>query len=329
MINTKDPLVSVIVTTYNRKQLLKETIDSILNQSFKDFELIVVDNYSNYYFIAFMKSFNDDRIRAFQNQNNGIIAINRNFGIKKAKGKYIAFCDDDDLWDKHKLQKQIKAFQNNIQFGVVAVGTEVKLTSYRFKVKRKQQKNSILLFKDLFYSHSATLSSLIIENKNIQLFLTKQEFIAVEDFEYQVRLLQRTKGKLLILKEPLVTYRVVNSSMSSEIIRYSNIINVIEFYRKDLTKKIYEDALYLAYLKIGLKCLKKGIPAKNYFLKSVNHNQSVKKQIISLSLTWFSLLPSKVILKLLDFVYRSAFITNIVYGRLTKGGCFPIKREIQ
>ncbi len=100
--------VSVIVTTFNRKFFLTETINSILNQSYKDFELIVVDNYSDYNFISHIKSFKDKRIRAFQNQNNGVISINRNFGIKKAKGKYLAFCDDDDIWFKEKLDLQIK-----------------------------------------------------------------------------------------------------------------------------------------------------------------------------------------------------------------------------
>ena len=87
------PLISVIVTTYNRKRLLKQTLDSILNQTFTDFELIVVDNYSDYNFISYIKSFNDKRIKSFQNKNNGVIAVNRNYGIIKAQGKYIAFCD--------------------------------------------------------------------------------------------------------------------------------------------------------------------------------------------------------------------------------------------
>ncbi len=110
---SKRPLISVIVTTYNRKELLEETINSILNQTFKNFELIVVDNNSNYDFLTHMNNFNDRRIHAYQNSNDGIIAINRNFGIKKARGDYIAFCDDDDLWAPQKVEIQIVTIEDS------------------------------------------------------------------------------------------------------------------------------------------------------------------------------------------------------------------------
>lgn len=85
------PLVSVILITYNRECFLKETIDSILAQTYRNFELIIIDNFSDYDFNALVNSYHSNKIRAFQNQNNGIIAINRNFGIERARGNYLAF----------------------------------------------------------------------------------------------------------------------------------------------------------------------------------------------------------------------------------------------
>ena len=96
------PLVSVILITYNRECFLKETIDSILAQTYRNFELIIIDNFSDYDFNALVNSYHSNKIRAFQNQNNGIIAINRNFGIERARGNYLAFCDDDDIWYPNK-----------------------------------------------------------------------------------------------------------------------------------------------------------------------------------------------------------------------------------
>src|SRR4030043_6890 len=87
--------VSVIIPTYNRAQTLAEAIDSVLSQTFKDFELIVVDNYSTDATESVVNAYTDRRIRYFKNQNNGFVRINRNFGIEKSHGEYIAFLDDE------------------------------------------------------------------------------------------------------------------------------------------------------------------------------------------------------------------------------------------
>ena len=135
------PLVSVVVTTYNRRELLMKTIDSILNQTYKNFELIVVDNYSDYDFLSYLKSFNDERIRSFQNKNEGIIAVNRNFGIKKAKGEYIAFCDDDDIWFPKKLELQLKTMlttktQMSCTDGLIGKGVYDSTKKYKINMRK-------------------------------------------------------------------------------------------------------------------------------------------------------------------------------------------------
>ena len=109
----KKPLVSVIVTTFNRCEMLAETIQSILQQTLSDFELIVVDNMSEDGTLEYISSIQDGRIRYFRNQNYGVIAKNRNYGIREAKGTYIAFCDDDDLWLPNKLEVQVTLLKNN------------------------------------------------------------------------------------------------------------------------------------------------------------------------------------------------------------------------
>jgi glycosyltransferase involved in cell wall biosynthesis len=105
-----NPLVSVIVTTYNRKKKLKEALVSILEQTYTNIEILVVDNFSDYDIKGFIQEFNDTRIILIQNANNGNYVINRNLGIKNAHGDYIAFCDDDDYWLPHKLTEQIRFF---------------------------------------------------------------------------------------------------------------------------------------------------------------------------------------------------------------------------
>jgi glycosyltransferase involved in cell wall biosynthesis len=101
------PKVSVVVPTFRRAGLLKETVESILGQTFGDFELIVVDNMSEDGTDEYVAGIGDSRVRYFRNPNGGVIAVSRNFGICQARGEYVALCDDDDLWLPTKLAKQV------------------------------------------------------------------------------------------------------------------------------------------------------------------------------------------------------------------------------
>lgn len=109
-----NPSISIILTTYNRPGLIKESIASILCQTYSDFELIVIDNFSEYDFFELIQGFNDIRIKPFQKANKGIIAVSRNYGIELATGEFIAFCDDDDLWEPTLLEEQIQVMRKNL-----------------------------------------------------------------------------------------------------------------------------------------------------------------------------------------------------------------------
>jgi len=104
------PLVSVIIPTYNRDELLRRAMESVLNQTFDDFELIVVDGAKSDETKGLVKSFGDKRLRYVPQKGKGI-ANARNIGIKKARGEFIAFLDDDDIWKPEKLERQIQGFK--------------------------------------------------------------------------------------------------------------------------------------------------------------------------------------------------------------------------
>jgi len=223
--NENNPLVSVIVTTYNRKKLLKETINSILNQTYKNFELIVVDNYSNYDFFNHIKSFNDDRIIAFQNQNNEIIAVNRNFGIRKAKGEYIAFCDDDDIWYPYKLTCQLKKFKNN-PYGLCStnhdyISNDRKKVNNKHKIKKRYLNltfNKFILSGGFICNSSVMIKREIIET--IGLFDEDPKLIAAEDYHYWARILK--KYKACYIDRILISYRIDSMDSIIKIFRNNN-----------------------------------------------------------------------------------------------------------
>jgi len=108
--NEKNPTVSVIIPTYNRAHTIGRAIKSVLNQTYQDFEIIVVDDGSTDNTEEVVKSFRDKRIRYIQHKKNKGAAAARNTGIKSAKGKYIAFQDSDD--DDNGYRKNSRALQN-------------------------------------------------------------------------------------------------------------------------------------------------------------------------------------------------------------------------
>ena len=104
---------SVIIPTYNRCDLLKRAINSVLAQSFKKFEIIIIDNYSTDKTHKIVKNFKKKNIKYKKIRNRGIIAKSRNVGMKLAKGEWIAFLDSDDTWTKDKLTNVHKTIINN------------------------------------------------------------------------------------------------------------------------------------------------------------------------------------------------------------------------
>lgn len=110
-IDKSGPLVSIIIPTYNRARLLGRAIQSILNQTYPNFEIIVVDDCSSDNTENVVRSFCDERMRYIRHEKNKGAVAARNTGIKAARGEYIAFQDSDDEWLSEKLEKQVRAFK--------------------------------------------------------------------------------------------------------------------------------------------------------------------------------------------------------------------------
>ena len=299
--NIKSPLVSVIVTTFNRKELLKETIDSILNQTFTDFELIVVDNYSEYNFVDYIKSFSDNKLIAFQNKNNGIIAVNRNYGIKKAKGKYIAFCDDDDCWDSEKLAKQIPYLREKNVMGVGSIYTTI--GSVGFKKNKSQDKLKHLRFDDIIQSNKLALSSLIIKKRANYFFNENRQFIGVEDWYFQLNILHNSNNIIILLPEKLLYYRIHDQNFSINANQLKRGFLIMEKYKKNIGQNLYRNSKANLYFSMGLVNLLQTQRKKSlmYFIKSVNLTCGFYSKSRSSLMVIFSLFPVIIQQKLLYY----------------------------
>lgn len=106
-------LVSIIMPSYNTAQYITESIQSVLNQTYANWELIIVDDCSTDNTDEVVASIHDERIRYLKNEKNSGAAVSRNRALREAKGRWIAFLDSDDLWMPEKLEKQIRFMESN------------------------------------------------------------------------------------------------------------------------------------------------------------------------------------------------------------------------
>ena len=115
----RKPLVSVIMNCKNGENFINDSVGSLLQQSYKNWELIFWDNFSNDKSVKKIKSYNDERIKVYRSKKTITLGHARQNALKKCKGSYVSFLDVDDLWIKNKLKLQIKLFNSNKKLGLV------------------------------------------------------------------------------------------------------------------------------------------------------------------------------------------------------------------
>lgn len=193
----KPAVVSIIIPTYNRAYCLSRTIKSVLDQKFQDFEIIIVDNYSTDNTDEVVESFDDDRVTLLKLKNEGIVAASRNLGIKKAKGKYIAFLDSDDWWLPNKLHSCIDALSNELDLvyhDLYLVKSEV-----RFRKRSNVMKSRALtdpVFYDLLLNGNTICNSSVVVKRSLLIDIEgiseMNELVGCEDFDCWLRIASLT-----------------------------------------------------------------------------------------------------------------------------------------
>ena len=187
-------LVSVIVPTYNRVAVILETINSILSQTYKNFELIIIDDGSTDDTEKIVNNVGDDRIRYFRTENWGGPARPRNIGIKKSIGKYIAFCDDDDIWLPDKLENQVSILEESEAAICFTNYGHVNNRGVVTGLNKSVNKGSgDINFKEYYKSLGWIVNSTVVVKKEvfdeIGGFCEDRRLIGVEDFHMWARIL--------------------------------------------------------------------------------------------------------------------------------------------
>ena len=213
-----NPLVSVILTSFNHEKYLREAIDSVLNQTFTDFELIIWDDASSDNSMDVINEYADHRIKAFRNEvrERGIWGINKAIS-DVATGKYIAIHHSDDVWEIEKLEKQVNFLDEHPEFGAVftnvtAIGEDSKLLkgekSFYFSIF-EQPNRTRFEWLNFFFNHGNALchpSVLIRKSCYADCGFYRFGFAQLTDFDMWIRLC--LKYEIHVLPEKLVKFRV-------------------------------------------------------------------------------------------------------------------------
>ena len=187
-----NPLVSIIIPTYNRAEDLKRALQSVFDQTFTDWEIVVVDNHSVDDTDRLVKSFNNRNIKLFKIHNEGVIAASRNLGLKHALGEYIAFLDSDDWWLPKKLEESIKYLNQGADIIYHDLFYVTKFDQ-RFNWRRVQgRKLKSPVFYDLVESGNALPNSSVVVRKNllneIKGLSEDKDMVGSEDYDAWLRI---------------------------------------------------------------------------------------------------------------------------------------------
>jgi glycosyltransferase involved in cell wall biosynthesis len=259
---TTSPKVSIIITTYNGSKYIAETIESVRNQTYQNWELIIIDDGSKDNTCGVIAGFKDERIQLFKAGRIGINGRIKNIGLEKASGELIAFIDHDDLWHPSKLEKQINALQEYPEAGFCLTG------GYNFKTKGEpfeyfyKQKEGVRfdnIFLPIFRSEvSGWTQALLVRRECIKISGAFSETQVFSDPEFLFRIAYYYKA--IILYEPLIYRRLhdTNFSVLNWEASHKQGIDVIRSFRnkKMLHSKLATDVLFRSHINFGEKCLR-------------------------------------------------------------------------
>lgn len=222
-------MFTIIVPVYNSKKHVIETLNSIANQSFKEFECLIIDDCSTdgsyQVVIDFCES--DSRFKSYQlKENSGGPASPRNYGISKATNQLILFCDSDDLWHEDKLLISRNTIEelnaNGLSFSIICCrfksfrdGKKIEQLNWEIKACHEFE----TLNRDSFkYRNRIGNSGALVKRSDILAvggLDQAAEFVAVEDYDLWLKVITHTKNPVIKLKSQLVKYRVIPSSISA------------------------------------------------------------------------------------------------------------------
>lgn len=267
----KKPKVSVIIPTYNRAYLIDKAINSVLSQTYRDYEIIIVDDGSTDNTREVVKGFVDSRINYIFHANNLGVSAARNTGIKASRGEYIALLDSDDEWLPEKLEKQVVILKNESpEVGVVC--------SWQFNINENGEyigssylpKKGGNIYENLLYTDPISVPTLLIRKECFEKVGLFDDLLnGQEDWDMWIRISKYFK--FVLIKIPLVKRRLHHNQISNNL--EAKIITaqiILEKYSNELKSRPYANSKHHFYIGNILCHMGKTKEGQRFLVKAIS-----------------------------------------------------------
>ncbi|AFZ20658.1 glycosyltransferase [Allocoleopsis franciscana] len=314
------PLISVIIPAYNAEKTIQETIDSVLNQTFQDFEIIVINDGSQDKTLEIVNSIKDPRLQVFS-YPNAKQAASRNRGISHSTGEFLAFLDADDLWKPDKLEAQLKALQDNPE-AVVAYSWSQCIDENGYFLREASQSTTSgdVYAKLLLCDFLDNGSNPLVRRQALEEVGTFDESLPpAEDWELWIRLAARYH--FVAVPYPHILYRQSPTSASANLLRMASackrVIDLSFERAPDSLQHLKSHSLANLYRFLAYRCFERfptrsrALIALRFLWNAVINDSSLLRRKI----TWKMLLTSVLVLLLTHrYAYRVAHRTKQLHN---------------
>ena len=238
--------VSVIMPSYNHAKFIGKAIDSVLSQTYPNFELIIIDNYSEDDTEKIVASYEDDRIIYLKFRNNGIIAAARNHGIRHSHGEYIAFLDSDDFWIEKKLEFVVDHIKKVNCVDVICHDEWLQTDK---AARKRLTYGPYVTYRDLLFKGNCVSTSATVVRRqkilNVDCFSEDMRFRGVEDYDLWMRLAQ-AGCSIEYIHKILGVYLACGQGFSNNIaFHIQNCINLLDaHFQKWQPQNLYYRCLF-------------------------------------------------------------------------------------
>jgi glycosyltransferase involved in cell wall biosynthesis len=243
--------ISIVIPTYNRASFLKEAIDSVLSQTYRNFELIVVDDGSTDDTPKLFSSY-DDKIRVITQANQGPSA-SRNRGIKAAKGDWIAFLDSDDGWKPDKLEKQVQFIKDNPEIKICQTEEIWIRNGKRVNPRKKHEMHSGWIYEECLPLCIVSPSSVMIHRgvfEKVGLF--DETMLACEDYDLWLRIAPHYP--ICLVREKLIVKQGGHADQQSHVISSLDLLRIKAMVKSLESGGLNESQFEAALLELNKKC---------------------------------------------------------------------------